>query len=495
MKTAHKATSSDSLAKFVDVYQERLLVTALAHHPAMIAPVQKLLPGTEVFQDEAARICYECISELHREGEIIRPHAVLTRVRARGRFETLKAAKLSLAFDEMAPNKPVEIIDCAEGILSLFRRYNASEFNLDLNKQLSNEASDTELIDTCQNILKVLTLSGLGKLEKSSKEAAMEALGKVNKSMAARKTGKAVGVPSGSSKLDRYTGGWQEDQLIILAGRPGSGKTSCALDFALAAAGAGHPVGFFSMEMPAAQLMVRLAANLTGIEYRRIRNGEVDLEDYKRIENALAELAKLPLYFFDDTAVKDVYRLEAIASEWRRIHKVELIIIDYIQYLEIRGHTKGYDRVTEVTKAVKTMQRNLKIPVIALAQLSRATEGRSDPRPKDSDLKESGQLEQDASLIIGLFNPEYYARKNITLYDEQYGEENKVPFKQGTYCLYLLKNRDGDVVRVDRFAHLATGRFSDQFPGFQPLETNPNYSTPMSSEGNLTLEKVEDAPF
>ncbi|GAB2784450.1 hypothetical protein GCM10027275_30810 [Rhabdobacter roseus] len=483
MKTTHKGTSLDSLARFVDVYQERLLVTALAHHPAMIAPVQKLLPGTEVFQDEAARICYECISELHREGEIIRPHAVLTRIRARGRFETLKAAKLSLAFDDMAPNKPVEIIDCAEGILSLYRRHKAYELNLTLHQQLSGEASDTELADICQNVHKALTLSGLGKLEKSSKEAAMEALGKVNKSMAARKTGKTVGVPSGSAKLDRYTGGWQEDQLIILAGRPGSGKTSCALDFTLAAARAGHPVGFFS------------AANLTGIEYRRIRNGEVDLEDYKRIENALAELAKLPIYFFDDTAVKDVHRLEAIASEWRRIHKIELIIIDYIQYLEIKGHTKGYDRVTEVTKAVKTMQRNLKIPVIALAQLSRATEGRSDPRPKDSDLKESGQLEQDASLIIGLFNPEYYARKNITLYDEQYGEGNKVPFKPGTYCLYLLKNRDGDVGRADRFADLATGRFSDHSPAFQPLEANSNYSTPMSSEVNLTLEKVDDTPF
>ena len=451
--------------EFVDVHQERLLVTALALKPDMIPSVQKMLPGVETFKDGAARVVYESILEIYKEGnQQVRGLSIMQRVRIKNGFGMVKDAKLSLTYNEMVPYSNNEIAECAMGILSMHRRGEAHRHNLILNDQLRKGQDDSELAETVFRTYEALTLSGGRQMEKTSKEAVLESLESINEAMRRHQQGGIIGVTTGSAKLDEYTGGWMDDQLIILAGRPGMGKTALALDMALSAARSGVPVGIFSMEMPAKQLINRMAANLSDINQGKIRKGSLNIDEYKQVEHALSEIAKLPLYFYDDTSSKDVRKLESIATEWKRTKGVGLIIIDYIQYLEIKGFTKGYDRVTEVTKAVKTMQRNLKIPIIALAQLSRESEKRADPRPKDSDLKESGQIEQDASIIIGLFNPDYYIRKGIAIYDEMEDDgsgKSTVSFRKHTFCLYLLKNRDGELVRVDRYADLGTNKFSD----------------------------------
>lgn len=480
-------------SEFVDIYQERLLVTALAQKPDMISAVQKIIPDAGVFQDRAAQVAYESMIELYNAGEFVRPLSIMQRVRAKGGFAAMREAKLSLEYHEMVPTSSSEILDSAEGVLSLYRRYKANEHNQRLNVLLRDSEDDTELAETIYKSYEALTLSGAKKSEKTAMEAVKESLEGINEAMAQHKAGGIIGVTTGSRKLDEYTGGWMDDQLIILAGRPGMGKTACALDMALAAARSGVGVGFFSMEMPAKQLINRLAANLSGIYLSKIRKGQLDMEEYKRVEHALGEITKLPFIFYDDTASKDVRRLESIATEWKRVHGVGLIIIDYLQYLEIKGHTKGYDRVTEVTKAIKTMQRNLKLPVIALAQLSRDTEKRSDPRPKDSDLKESGQIEQDASIIIGLFNPAYYEAKGVTLYDEM--EAEGTPFRKNAYCLYLLKNRDGEVARVDRYANLGINKFSDS-DIFSGAPTTPVPAATLDGfYRNDVFKKVDNPPF
>lgn len=446
--------------EYSDIWAERMLVTSMVLWPENIGLVFKLIPNDDVFQDEATRIVYEVVRELYHERSEIKSLSVFQRLRSKDHFGVIRRAKISLGYDEMVPRSTKEVCDTAEGILSLYRRHKANELNVRLNSELSKPNKDSEVAELIYKTYEAITLSGGGNLEKTSHEATKEALEGIDKNMRLKREGKLAGISTGSKKLDEITGGWQEDQVIILAGRTAMGKTAAAIDFMLSAAKSGTPVGFFSMEMPAKQLNFRIAANYTRIPYKRIRSGDLSDEEWKMIESALSDIAKLPIYYFDDVSTKDVRRLEAIATEWRRTKNVGLIFIDYIQYLEMPGGDSGStDRVTKVSKAVKTMQRNLKIPIIALAQLNRNSEGRGDPRPKLADLKDSGQVEQDGSIVIGLFNPAYYLRQGMKITDEL--EDGDVPFDEKAYCYYVLKNRDGDVVRVDRYADLATNRFSD----------------------------------
>jgi len=460
-----------------------------------------MIPNDEVFQDEPTRVIYQTIQELYHERAEIKSLSVFQRLRSKGQFSLIKTEKISLSYDEMVPRSVREVIDTSEGILSLYRKQKANSLNQELNIELLNPGNDAQVADLIYRTYEAITLSGGGNLEKTSKDAAMEALESIDKSMKLRRSGKLAGVPTGSKKLDELIGGWQEDQLIILAARTAMGKTAAAMDFALSSARGGVPVGFLSMEMPAKQLKYRLAANYTLIPYKRIRSGDISDQEWIRIESALGEISKLPIYYFDDVSIKDVRRLEAVATEWRRTKNIGLLIIDYIQYLEIgSGNLGSTERVTMVSKAVKSMQRNLKIPIIALAQLNRNSEGRGDPRPKLADLKDSGQVEQDGSIVIGLFNPTYYLRQGMKIFDEL--EDTEVPFPDKAYCYYILKNRDGDVCRVDRYADLGTNRFSDYCDfGSAPPEKPPS-NTEVSAEvaynhsRNTVFQRLtEEPPF
>ncbi|MDQ6477823.1 DnaB-like helicase C-terminal domain-containing protein [Dyadobacter sp. LHD-138] len=467
MKNLNSKDTGHYRNEFSDIWSERMLVTSLVHHPEFISIVQKLIPYDEVFQDEAARMVYSAIRELYNERAEIKNLSVFQRLRSKDQFSIIRREKISLSNDEMVPQTEREVFDTAEGVLSLFRRSRASDLNIELNSELKKENKDSEVAELVYKTYEALTLTGGGILEKTAKDSGKNALARIDQNMKLQQTGKISGVTTGSKKLDSILGGWQDDQMIIIAGRPAMGKTAVGIDFTLAAAESGAGVGFFSVEMPSEQITFRMAARKSGVPYQRIRKGEIDIEEYKRIETAISEIGKLPIYFYDDMSVKDVRKLEAIATEWKRKKDIKLIIIDYIQYLDIKGYKSSYDRVTEISKAIKTMQRNLKIPVIALAQLSRGTEGRTDPRPKESDLRDSGQLEQDASLVIGLFNPLYYIRKGIKIYDEL--EDGEVLFDEKMYCYYILKNRDGEACRVDRYADLGTNHFSDYRGSGQPV--------------------------
>ena len=264
-----------------------------------------------------------------------------------------------------------------------------------------------------------------------------------------------------------------------------SGKTSCGLDFALAAAEQGFGVGFFSIEMDSEQLNFRLAAAKTGIKYSDMIKGTLSDEEFVKIQTALSAIAKLPIYYYDDPSISQVDKLSSVATEWCRKRDVKLIFIDYIQYLQaLKTSTTIVQQISAVSMAIKSLQRKLKIPVIALAQLSRAVESRADRRPIMEDLRESGQLEQDASIIIGLFNPDYYLRKGVKLDDEL---NHNQPFPERMYCYYMLKSRNGAHYRVDRYADIATNRFSDTDSlGFLPLPEATKHF--MSNESLKNIE-------
>jgi replicative DNA helicase len=240
-----------------------------------------------------------------------------------------------------------------------------------------------------------------------------------------QRDGKLSGLATGLRDLDRMMGGLQHSDLIVLAGRPGMGKTALATNLAYNIAKAwrgevradgrvesvnGGIVGFFSLEMSAEQLATRIIAEQTEIPSYRIRRGEIEPSDFDRIAGAAREMETIPLYI-DETGGLSIAQLTARARRLKRQKGLDLLVVDYIQLLSGSGKRASDNRVqevTEITTNLKALAKELNVPIIALSQLSRQVESRDDKRPQLSDLRESGSIEQDADVVMFVFREEYY---------------------------------------------------------------------------------------
>lgn len=226
-----------------------------------------------------------------------------------------------------------------------------------------------------------------------------------------------VGVTSGLADLDKYLGGLHPSDLLILAGRPSMGKTALATNMAFNAAVAyleknksGAPVGFFSLEMSAEQLATRILASESGVPSDKIRRGEIQQDNFTTFVEVSRRLQTIPL-FIDDTPALSVPALRTRARRLKRQEGLGLIVIDYLQLLEAGGAKRSDNRVQEIsdiTRSLKALAKELDVPVIALSQLSRAVEQREDKRPQLADLRESGSIEQDADVVMFVYREEYY---------------------------------------------------------------------------------------
>jgi replicative DNA helicase len=217
-----------------------------------------------------------------------------------------------------------------------------------------------------------------------------------------------TGVPTGYRKLDSMTSGFQPGDLIVLAARPSMGKTALALSIAQYAAEQQVCVGVFSLEMSAEQLTLRLLSGSSGIAHHNIRNATITSDEWMQLTNVAARLADTKI-FIDDTAMLSIMDLRAKARKLKMEHNVQLLVIDYLQLLHsTRRHENRHQEVSEISRAIKALAKELNIPILALSQLSRAVEARMDKRPMLSDLRESGAIEQDADLIMFLYRDIVY---------------------------------------------------------------------------------------
>jgi len=212
-----------------------------------------------------------------------------------------------------------------------------------------------------------------------------------------------TGVPSGYSRLDEMTGGFQPGDFVVLAARPSMGKTALAMCLARNAAAIGKPVGVISLEMSAEQLTLRLLAIAARVNLSAVRSGVMSSQDWLQLTNAAAQLAAYKL-FIDDTPLQTILDVRTKARKLKAEADVQLLIIDYLQLLHsVRKHESRHQEVSEISRFLKALAKELGIPVIALSQLSRAVESRVDKRPMLSDLRDSGAIEQDADLILFLY--------------------------------------------------------------------------------------------
>src|ERR1700733_7193644 len=242
-----------------------------------------------------------------------------------------------------------------------------------------------------------------------------------------QRDGKLSGLATGLRDLDRMMGGLQKSDLVILAGRPGMGKTALATNLAYNVARAwegtvrpdgriestnGGIVGFFSLEMSAEQLATRIISEQSEIASYRIRRGEIEPSDFDRIAEAARDMEQIPLYI-DETGGLSIAQLAARARRLKRQRGLDLMVVDYIQLLSgstRRAQEGRVQEVTEITTNLKALAKELAVPVLALSQLSRQVESRDDKRPQLSDLRESGSIEQDADVVMFVFREEYYLK-------------------------------------------------------------------------------------
>lgn len=223
--------------------------------------------------------------------------------------------------------------------------------------------------------------------------------------------GSITGVATGFDDFDEMTSGLQPSDLIIIAGRPSMGKTTFSMNIAEHVAVSGDkPVAVFSLEMPAEQLAMRLIASLGRVELQKIRTGQLTDADWPRITSAVTLLEQKNSIYIDDTAGLSPTEVRARARRVKREHGLGLIVIDYLQLMQIKGGT-GENRtaeISEISRSLKSLAKELEVPVIALSQLNRSLEQRPDKRPISSDLRESGAIEQDADLIVFIYRDEVY---------------------------------------------------------------------------------------
>jgi len=276
-----------------------------------------------------------------------------------------------------------------------------------------------------------LTLDLLVKEEKGEEVISSEAVEETIRRIKLRAHSEKVitGLPTGFMELDLLTLGFHEGNYVVIGARPSMGKTSFMLCNALAQAEQGHSGLIFSLEMPAISLFERMLAILSGVELSKIRSGFLNVEELHRIEKAGEKIKDLELFIVDKPTLS-VYELIVLARQEKRKRDIKAIYVDYLQLLSASRRQNRYEEVSEVSRMLKGLARDLKVPVIALAQLSRQVEERSDKRPQLADLRESGQIEQDADLIIFIHRPEYY-------------KKSPPPEEQGIAELIVAKQRQG----------------------------------------------------
>jgi replicative DNA helicase len=221
--------------------------------------------------------------------------------------------------------------------------------------------------------------------------------------------GEIRGVPSGFTQLDRKTTGFQPGDLIVIAGRPSMGKTTLAVNIAENAAIAkGVPSAISSMEMSAEQLTLRLISSLGRVNQTHLRTGNFSEEDWSRIQGAMAQLSVAPL-FVDESPALTPTEVRARARRLKREHNIGLIVVDYLQLMQVTGTKENRaTEISEISRSLKALAKELQVPVIALSQLNRAVEQRTDKKPVMSDLRESGAIEQDSDVILLIYRDEVY---------------------------------------------------------------------------------------
>jgi len=389
----------------------------------------------EDFYRKDHRIIFRAISQLSEEGQ---PYDIVTVAEWLENHQLLDEAGGMRNLAALAENTPsASNISAYADIVrkrSILRQLISA--TTDINDTVFNpqgRSSEQILEFAEQTVFEIAENENRGrKSYQEIKEYLKEALNRVDELF--HKDSPITGIATGYDDLDIKTAGFQRSDLIIVAGRPSMGKTAFAVNIAENAAIKGqHSVAIFSMEMPGEQLAMRMMSSLGRIDQHKVRTGKLDDDDWPRLTSAVGILQESKM-FIDDTPALTPAELRARCRRISREHGLDLVVVDYLQLMQVAGTNENRaTEISEISRSLKAMAKELKVPVIALSQLNRSLESRTDRRPVMSDLRESGAIEQDADVILFIYR------------DEVYDEESN---DKGTAEIIIGKQRNGPIGKV-----------------------------------------------
>jgi len=433
-----------------NIEAEKSLLGCLIIDKNAITKVVDYLEPRDFYKKPHQQI-YEAIRDLFERGEEVDLLAVSNRLKEKGILEEVGGNSYLTELANSVPNA-LHVLNYAKIVQRKRILRDLIEASYEIAQLGYNESEDIDvLLDKAEKRIFSIAQKSLTQRFVSLKEELEDAFERIDR--ISKHKGAIRGVPTGFVDLDNLLSGFQKSDLIILASRPSIGKSSLALNIAANVA-VNHkmPVGIFSLEMSKDQIVDRLIASQANVDLWRLRTGYLSSEgennDFAKIQQALGILSEAPI-FIDDAATSNVLQMRAMARRLQAEHGLALLIIDYLQLIEPRNPKASMvQQMTEVSRALKSLARELNVPVLALSQLSRAVEQRTPPIPRLSDLRESGSIEQDADVVLFIYREDKYnpdtIRKNIA-------------------DIIVAKHRNGPVGKIELF-------FDDSRATFRNLE-------------------------
>ncbi|MHB0884816.1 MAG: replicative DNA helicase [Bacillota bacterium] len=423
--------------------EQAVLGSMLIEREAIIKATDTLRP--EDFYREANREVFQAVLNLHEHGEAVDLVTVTDELRKRGLLENIGGVAYLTALANAVPTAAnAEYYARIVEEKALLRELISVATDI-VAKGYQGAEEVAALIDDSERRIFEIAQRRSTEDYSSIKGVLLDAFERIE-FLYSNKEG-VTGVPTGFKGLDALTSGLQPSDLIVIAARPSMGKTTLLLNMARnAALSKTVPVAIFSLEMSKEQLAQRLLCAEAGVDGQRLRTGHLTDADWPRLSHALGRLSDAPV-FIDDTPSISVMELRAKARRIKAEHDLGLIVVDYIQLMRTRGRVENRQQeISEISRSLKALARELKVPVIIGSQLSRAVEQRDDKKPMLSDLRESGAIEQDADLVAFIFREEYYKPETE---------------KKNIAEIIIAKQRNGPTGSVELIFMKEFGRFAD----------------------------------
>lgn len=454
--------------------EEAILGALMLEKNALTAVVEFLRP--DHFYTEQHKEIYTAIIDLFKASEPVDMRTVVAQLRKSAKLELVGGAYYIAELTSKV-SSAANIEYHARIIIEMAIKRDLIQIASQIHHDAYEDTTDVfELLDkTEQNIFQISD-SNLRKNYDSMKSLMFQA----TKELQEKRNHKdgLTGIPSGFSRLDRVTSGWQKSDLVIIAARPGMGKTAfivsalrnAAVDFNI-------PVAIFSLEMASLQLVNRLISAEAELDSEKIKKGNLADFEWQQMVHKTNRLSTAPI-FIDDTPALSILELRAKCRRLKAEHNIQMVVIDYLQLMKGESSGNREQEIASISRALKGIAKELAIPVIALSQLSRGVETRGgDKRPQLSDLRESGSIEQDADIVMFLYRPEYY---KITV------DEEGMP-TQGMAEVIISKHRNGSLENVKL-------KFIGKYTKFADYDA-PEGLTPMSSiTRESRLNTFRDSP-
>lgn len=478
---------------------EEAVLGALMLEKDAINDIIDILSPDSFYKPEHGKI-YSVIREMFNEGHAIDILTVTQSLKKKGELEQIGGPFfISQLTNRVASAANVE--QHARIISQKFIQRKLIEYASDTITNAFDETKDVfDLLDKAEQGLFTISENNIRKNWESMNDLLIKAIKHLEE--VANNQG-TFGVPTGFKDLDKITGGFQNSDMIVLAARPGMGKTAFSLTIARnAAVDYNMPVAVFSLEMSSLQLVNRLIASETEINGQKLKRGTLEPHEWTQLKTRISKLAKAPM-FIDDTPGLPIYEFRAKCRRLKLQHDIKLVIVDYLQLMTTGGEHKGNreQEISNISRSIKGIAKELNVPIIALSQLSRDVEKRpGEKRPQLSDLRESGAIEQDADMVMFIYRPEYYG-------------ETETPDGDPTNNLAIIeiaKNRHGSTTDVKLQFIKELAKFSDlnsdSFQSYNASEGMGNVDLDLSlnsinpsiikeSKMNTDFDLNENPPF